>query len=217
MKLWHGRSGKFHHYFYPIKFSLDIDNVNIEFTIYIKVVKLFVIIKIKEELHAGGIEIMAMLNMFYLDGVIVKKPVLLTSRDGKKYTKVTVAVPRRGGDSELYFMTAFNDVAERITKTCDRYDKVNFRGILRPSNYADASGNKKYQLELLVDQFDVYYKKPKDENGKVVEPKVKTKKVSEMTEEEKEELYQQYKATPESAPFLYFDDLDFTLPKKDKK
>ena len=88
-----------------------------------------------------------MLNQIVLVGRLVRKPELKTSENSKKYTFITLAVPRSfkniNGEYDTDFIdcTLWNSVAENTAEYCKVGDMVGIKG--RVESYSYEKDNQK--------------------------------------------------------------------------
>lgn len=98
-----------------------------------------------------------MLNQIVLVGRLVRKPELKTSENSKKYTFITLAVPRSfkniNGEYDTDFIDCilWDNVASCTTEYCDKCDIVGVKGRLQ-SRLVEKDDNKKYVLEVIAEK-----------------------------------------------------------------
>ena len=98
-----------------------------------------------------------MLNQIVLVGRLVRKPELKTSENSKKYTFITLAVPRSfkniNGEYDTDFIDCilWDNVASCTTEYCDKGDIVVVKGRLQ-SRLVEKDDNKKYVLEVIAEK-----------------------------------------------------------------
>lgn len=99
-----------------------------------------------------------MLNQIVLVGRLTRDPELVTTENGRKYTTVTIAVPRAYKNSEGLYDTDFircilwNGVAASTTEYCHCGDIVGIKGRLEVKNYEDSEKNKKTITEVIAEK-----------------------------------------------------------------
>lgn len=148
---------------------------------------------------------MANLNIFYLDGYVLKKPVLQEAKNGKKFTKVSIIVHKIETKSEIYYITAFDKKAEKMVQTLERNDLVNFRGKLHPVVFENSHGRSTYQLELIADGFTIIFRR-EDKKEEIPQVNVEESK-REWTEEERKEFFEKHTAKKGVDPVIFDDEL----------
>lgn len=98
-----------------------------------------------------------MLNQIVLVGRLVRKPELRTSENSKKYTFITLAVPRSfknvNGEYDTDFIDCilWDNVASSTTEYCDKGDIVGVKGRLQ-SRLVEKEDNKKYILDVIAEK-----------------------------------------------------------------
>ena len=98
-----------------------------------------------------------MLNQTVLVRRIVSDLELRESEDGKKYTNMTLAIPRSYKNSEGVYDTDFVDcklwqgIAENTTEYCKKGDLVGIKGRIQSYCYEN-DGQKKYKTEVIAEK-----------------------------------------------------------------
>ena len=98
-----------------------------------------------------------MLNQIVLVGRLVRKPELKTSENSKKYTFITLAVPRSfkniNGEYDTDFIDCvlWDNVASSTSEYCGKGDIVGVKGRLQ-SRLVEKDDNKKYVLEVIAEK-----------------------------------------------------------------
>lgn len=111
-----------------------------------------------------------MLNQIVLVGRLVKKPELRTSENSKKYTFITLAVPRSfkniNGEYDTDFIDCvlWDNVASSTSEYCGKGDIVGVKGRLQ-SRLIEKDDNKKYVLEVVAEKV-TFLSSIKDIKGK---------------------------------------------------
>ena len=99
-----------------------------------------------------------MVNQVLLIGRLTADPQAETAEGGKKYSHITLAIPRSfknpDGVYEADFIrcTLWNVIAASTAEYCHKGDLVGIRGHIQNNNYQDADGNMKYTLEIIADK-----------------------------------------------------------------
>ncbi len=98
-----------------------------------------------------------MLNQIVLVGRLVKKPELKQTENAKKYSFITLAVPRSFKNANGEYDTDFIDcilwdhVASSTVDYCDKGDIVGIKGRLQ-SRVIEKEESKKYVLEVIAEK-----------------------------------------------------------------
>ena len=98
-----------------------------------------------------------MLNQLVLVGRIVRKPELSVSENTKKYSFITLAVPRSfknvNGEYDTDFIDCilWDSVAASTVKYCDKGDIVGVKGRIQ-SRQIEKDDSKKYLLEIIAEK-----------------------------------------------------------------
>jgi len=109
-----------------------------------------------------------MLNQLILVGRLVKKPELREAENKKKYTFVTLAVPRSfknvNGEYDTDFIECvlWDNVAANTVEYCDKGDIVGVRGRIQ-TRLVEKDENKKYLLEIIAEKITFLSNKKADE------------------------------------------------------
>ena len=98
-----------------------------------------------------------MLNQVVLIGRLVRNPELRESEGGKKFTNITLAVPRSyknvNGEYEADYIDCrlWTGVAESTTEYCKKGDLVGIKGRIETRVY-EKEEEKKYLTEIIVEK-----------------------------------------------------------------
>lgn len=130
-----------------------------------------------------------MLNQVVLVGRIVKTPELKVTENGKKTSKMTLAVPRNykniDGEYDTDFLdcTMWTNVAENTSEYCQTGDMVGVKGRLQTRVIQKEDGTKKKRTEIVAERvtFLAQASSNKEDNQK----NKKENKKSKPTKEEK--------------------------------
>ena len=99
-----------------------------------------------------------MLNQVVLVGRIVKEIELKESENGKKYTNMTIAVPRSFKNVDGVYETDFIDcklwnvIAENTTEFCKKGDLVGVKGRLQNYTYTTEEEKTQTKTEVVVEK-----------------------------------------------------------------
>lgn len=105
-----------------------------------------------------------MLNQTVLVGRLVSNPELKESESGKKYTNITLAVPRSfknaDGEYETDFISCmlFDSIANSTTEYCKKGDLIGIKGRIQSKKVED-----KNTLELIAEKVTFLSSKKEDE------------------------------------------------------
>jgi single-strand DNA-binding protein len=98
-----------------------------------------------------------MLNQVVLVGRLVKDPELKETENGKKTTRITLAVPRSykniNGEYDTDFISCrlWSGIAENTTEYCKKGDVVGVKGRIEVSNYTK-DDETKYVTEVIAEK-----------------------------------------------------------------
>lgn len=99
-----------------------------------------------------------MVNHLVLMGRLVRDPEIVETENGKKYTKITLAIPRSFKnadgiyDTDFIDIMAWNNIAENTKEYCKKGDVLGVRGRLQSSSYQDKEGNNKTKIEVVAER-----------------------------------------------------------------
>lgn len=113
---------------------------------------------------------MASLNRVILIGRLVRDPELKKTTSGLSVTSFTVAVDnvvKSGSEKTTSFIscTAWNKTAEFIAKYCVKGSLVCVDGRLVQRNYTDKNNNKRFTLEVIVENVQSLERKISDSSN----------------------------------------------------
>lgn len=99
-----------------------------------------------------------MLNQVVLVGRLVKTPELRITENGKKTSKITLAVPRNyknmDGEYDTDFLecTLWTNVAENTSEYCQAGDMVGVKGRIQTRVIKNEDGTKKKKTEIVAEK-----------------------------------------------------------------
>ena len=99
-----------------------------------------------------------MLNQVVFVGRLTKDPEIIESEDGKKRTRIIIAVNRGfkniDGVYETDFIpcTLWNAIAENTCEYCKKGDIIGVKGRIQTSNYENEEGEKIYTTEVIAEK-----------------------------------------------------------------
>lgn len=114
-----------------------------------------------------------MLNQLVLVGRLVKKPELRETENSKKYSFITLAVPRSFKNMDGQYDTDFVDcilwdqIAASTVKYCNKGDIVGVKGRIQ-TRIIEQDGQKKNQLEVVAEKV-TFLSSNKEKNEEVEE------------------------------------------------
>lgn len=110
-----------------------------------------------------------MLNQIVIVGRLVRNPELRTSEGGKKFTNITLAVPRNYKNKDGVYEADFIDcrlwsgIAENTTEYCKKRDILGVKGRIETRLLDDVNNNKKKYLSEVVAEKVTFLSSKKDE------------------------------------------------------
>ena len=113
------------------------------------------------------------MNKVVLVGRLTAKPELRYTQSNTAYTRFSVAVNRNftnaEGKREADFINvvAWRKQAETIAKFFDKGNLIGIEGRLQTGNYDDKDGNKRYTVDVALDNFEFLESKNKSQSGGV--------------------------------------------------
>lgn len=109
-----------------------------------------------------------MLNQVVMVGRLVKDPELKETENGKKVTRITLAVPRSyknpNGeyDTDYVDCTLWTGIAENTSEYCKKGDLIGIKGRIQTGSY-EKDGEKKYTTDVIVEKVTFLTSKKADE------------------------------------------------------
>lgn len=117
------------------------------------------------------------MNKVELVGRLTAKPELRYTSSNTAYTRFSVAVNRNftnaNGEREADFINvvAWRKQAETISRYFDKGNLIGIEGRLQTGSYDDKDGNKRYTVDVALDNFEFLESKNKSQGGQnVAEP-----------------------------------------------
>ena len=99
-----------------------------------------------------------MINSFVCTGRLVADPEVKETDNGKKYSNITLAVPRTyknaEGEYETDFLdyTLWNDIASNTCEYCKKGDLIGLKGRLASKMIENEEGNSIKKTEIVVEK-----------------------------------------------------------------
>lgn len=109
-----------------------------------------------------------MLNQTVLVGRLVSDPTIKESEEGKKYSNITLAVPRSYKNENGEYETDFIDVrlwtgvAENTVEYCRKGDLIGAKGRLQTREVEKEDGTKTKLTEVIAEKITFLSTKPKE-------------------------------------------------------
>ena len=109
-----------------------------------------------------------MINMVMLVGRLVQKPEVIEQEDGKKVSRVTLAVNRNFKGTDGVYHTDFidcilwNNFAQNISDYCKKGDLIGLRGRIRVETY-EKDGVKYKVVDVIADSLTFLTNKKNEE------------------------------------------------------
>ena len=113
-----------------------------------------------------------MLNQVVIVGRLVKDPELKETENGKKITKITLAVPRSyknvDGEYDTDFVNCklFTVIAENTAEYCRKGDLIGLKGRIQTNTY-EKDGETKYSTEVIGEKVTFLSNKSKEINDEL--------------------------------------------------
>jgi single-strand DNA-binding protein len=101
---------------------------------------------------------MGSLNKVLLIGVLGRDPQEQTTKNGHLLVNLSLAVTEYSSDKkkvDWYKIDFWNKAAENVLKYCKKGTQVYIEGKLNPNQWQDKDGNKKYNLNILGNSFQI--------------------------------------------------------------
>lgn len=112
------------------------------------------------------------MNKLILTGRLTNDPEVRYSQDNKAVATFSFAVNRTFDkeNSDFFRCTAFGKTAETIEKLVRKGTKLLVTGRIQNNNYTDKNGVKRYEMQVVVEEFEFCEskgesKEPKENNG----------------------------------------------------
>ena len=167
-------------------------------------------------------------NLVFLEGYLLEKPELKTSKSGdKKYCNCGISVKGHKKvletgyyDRTIFNFTAFGKVAERLCNFCDKGTRINMFGELGMNKYTTQEnivneqgmvvGKKdknNYQVQIYCTDFTILSKTQKNDFEESHESSTSNEKEDKKPMESEEDYYEQNKLSKEEDDDMFFDDI----------
>ena len=110
-----------------------------------------------------------MLNQIVIAGRLVEDPAI-EEKEGKKYSYITVAVPRAYKNADGVYETDFircqlwGGIAESATEYCRKGDVVGVKGRLQTQTIENEDGSKIYITDVIAEKVSFLSSKREDED-----------------------------------------------------
>lgn len=110
-----------------------------------------------------------MLNQIILVGRLTSNPEVKETEGGKKYSYITLAVPRSFKNADGEYDTDFiqlklwNAVAENTSEYCQKGDTIGAKGRIQTYNVENEDGTKETKMELIAEKITFLSSKKKED------------------------------------------------------
>ena len=109
-----------------------------------------------------------MLNQAILVGRLAEDPKVITNENGKKFSNITIGVPRNFKNEDGVYETDFieitlwNNIAENTSEYCKKGDLIGVRGRIQVDSY-EVEGEKRSSQKIVADRVTFLSSRPKPE------------------------------------------------------
>lgn len=110
-------------------------------------------------------------NNLILIGKITKDIELRYTPSNKAVVQISLAVNNGKDDTTFIRLTAFDKLAELVSKYCKKGDLIGTQSIIKNHNWEDKNGNKHYDYSFIINKISFLAKGNKQEETKQEEKK----------------------------------------------
>ncbi len=109
-----------------------------------------------------------MVNQVIIVGRLTADPQAETSENGKKYSHITLAVPRSYKNSDGLYDTDFirctlwRGIAQSTSEYCKKGDLIGIKGRIQVSSYVDEAGDTRYVTDIIAEKVTFLSNKPSE-------------------------------------------------------
>jgi len=141
------------------------------------------------------------MNKVTLVGRLTAKPELRYTAGNTAYTRFTIAVNRSFSNSEgkreadFIGVVAWRKQAETVAKYFDKGSLIGIEGRLQTGSYDDKDGNKRYSMDVVLDNFEFLESRNRSNQGSM-----------DMPIEDSPYNYQEQSVNVDNDPFAEFGD-----------
>lgn len=104
-----------------------------------------------------------MTNNLILIGRITKDIELRYTPSNKAIAEISLAVNNGKDDTTFIRLTAFDKLAELVSKYCKKGDLIGTQSIIKNHNWTDKNGNKHYDYSFIINKISFLAKSNKEE------------------------------------------------------
>ena len=104
-----------------------------------------------------------MTNNLILIGRITKDIELRYTPSNKAVAEISLAVNNGKDDTTFIRLTAFDKLAELVSKYCKKGDLIGTQSIIKNHNWEDKNGNKHYEYSFIINKISFLTKANKEE------------------------------------------------------
>lgn len=105
-------------------------------------------------------------NNLILIGRITKDIELRYTPNNKAIAEISLAVNNGKDDTTFIRLTAFDKLAELVSKYCKKGDLIGTQSIIKNHNWEDKEGIKHYEYSFIINKISFLTKANKEENKK---------------------------------------------------
>ena len=102
-------------------------------------------------------------NNLILIGRITKDIELRYTPSNKAVAEISLAVNNSKDDTTFIRLTAFDKLAELVSKYCKKGDLIGTQSIIKNHNWEDKNGNKHYEYSFIINKISFLTKANKEE------------------------------------------------------
>lgn len=106
------------------------------------------------------------MNFIILVGRITKDIELRYTPSNKAVAEISLAVNNGKDDTTFIRLTAFDKLAELVSKYCKKGDLIGTQSIIKNHNWEDKEGIKHYEYSFIINKISFLSKANKEENKK---------------------------------------------------
>lgn len=104
-----------------------------------------------------------MINNFTIIGRLTRDPETRYTKGNKAVTLINIAVNNGKDDTTFIRLTAFDKLAELVSKYCKKGDLIGTQSIIKNHNWEDKNGNKHYDYSFIINKISFLAKANKEE------------------------------------------------------
>lgn len=103
------------------------------------------------------------MNNYMCVGRITKDIELRYTPNNKAITEISLAVNNGKDDTTFIRLTAFDKLAELVSRYCKKGDLIGTQSIIKNHNWEDKNGNKHYEYSFIINKISFLAKSNKEE------------------------------------------------------